>query len=154
MSSCKIYLSLVYRLKYRTITFFNKLKCSYYLSNGLPQKLSWQRIHLQCRRPRFDSWVGKITLEKGIATSSSIVAWKIPWTEEHGRLQSRGPQGVRPTGRLWPFVFRILIKFVVSHNQILRLDLYKCKEIVYNQNLMGLIFCDHRSLSIREFVKQ
>ena len=27
---------------------------------GLPWKLSWQRIHLQCRRPWFDSWVGKI----------------------------------------------------------------------------------------------
>ena len=29
-------------------------------------------------------------LEKGMATHSSIVAWRIPWTEEPGRLQSRG----------------------------------------------------------------
>ena len=27
-------------------------------------------------------------LEKGMATHSSIVAWRIPWTEEHGGLQS------------------------------------------------------------------
>ena len=27
---------------------------------GLPWQLSWQRIHLQCRRPQFDSWVRKI----------------------------------------------------------------------------------------------
>ena len=27
-------------------------------------------------------------LEKGMATHSSILAWKIPWTEESGRLQS------------------------------------------------------------------
>ena len=27
-------------------------------------------------------------LEKGMATHSSILAWKIPWTEEPGRLQS------------------------------------------------------------------
>ena len=27
-------------------------------------------------------------LEKEMATHSSILAWKIPWTEEHGRLQS------------------------------------------------------------------
>ena len=27
---------------------------------GLPWWLSWQRIHLQCRRPGFDPWVGKI----------------------------------------------------------------------------------------------
>ena len=29
-------------------------------------------------------------LEKEMATCSSILAWKIPWTEEPGRLQSRG----------------------------------------------------------------
>ena len=27
-------------------------------------------------------------LEKGMATPSSILAWRIPWTEEPGRLQS------------------------------------------------------------------
>ena len=32
------------------------------------------------------------TLEKEIATHSSISAWKIPWTEELGRLQSMGLQ--------------------------------------------------------------
>ena len=34
-------------------------------------------------------------LEKGMATHSSILAWKIPWTEELGRLQSMGLQRVR-----------------------------------------------------------
>ena len=29
-------------------------------------------------------------LEKGMATHSSILAWRIPWTEEPGRLQSMG----------------------------------------------------------------
>ena len=33
-------------------------------------------------------------LEKGMATHSSILAWKIPWTEELGRLQSMGSQRV------------------------------------------------------------
>ena len=33
-------------------------------------------------------------LEKGMATHSSILAWRIPWTEEPGRLQSMGSQGV------------------------------------------------------------
>ena len=31
-------------------------------------------------------------LEKGMATHSSILAWRIPWTEEPGRLQSVGLQ--------------------------------------------------------------
>ena len=33
-------------------------------------------------------------LEKEMATHSSILAWRIPWTEEPGRLQSTGPQRV------------------------------------------------------------
>ena len=33
-------------------------------------------------------------LEEDIATHSSILAWKIPWTEEPGRLQSMGSQRV------------------------------------------------------------
>ena len=31
---------------------------------------------------------GEDPLEKGMATCSSILAWRIPWTEEPGRLQS------------------------------------------------------------------
>jgi len=34
-------------------------------------------------------------LEKGTATHSSILAWRIPWTKELGGLQSMGPQRVR-----------------------------------------------------------
>ena len=33
-------------------------------------------------------------LEKEMAMHSSILAWKIPWTEEPGRLQSMGSQRV------------------------------------------------------------
>ena len=33
-------------------------------------------------------------LEKEMATHSSIVAWRIPWTEESGGLQSKGSQSV------------------------------------------------------------
>jgi len=33
-------------------------------------------------------------LKKEMATHSSIFSWKIPWTEEPGRLQSMGSQGV------------------------------------------------------------
>jgi len=33
-------------------------------------------------------------MEEGIAIHSSILAWRIPWTEEPGRLQSMGLQKV------------------------------------------------------------
>ena len=35
------------------------------------------------------------SLEKGMATHSSVLAWRIPWTEELGRLQSMELQRVR-----------------------------------------------------------
>ena len=47
------------------------------------------------RRHRFNLWIRKIPLEEGIATHSSILAWKIPWTEEPSGLQSIASQRVR-----------------------------------------------------------
>ena len=38
--------------------------------------------------------VGEDLLEEGMATHSSILAWRIPWTEKPGRLQSTGSQRV------------------------------------------------------------
>ena len=41
-----------------------------------------------------ETWVQSLgqedPLEKGMATHSSILAWRIPWTEESGELQSMG----------------------------------------------------------------
>ena len=43
-----------------------------------------------------EMWVqflgGEDSLEEGMATHSSILAWEIPWTEEPGGLQSTGSQ--------------------------------------------------------------
>ena len=45
-----------------------------------------------------DTWVHSLgwedPLEKGMATHSSILAWRIPWTDEPGGLQSTGKQSV------------------------------------------------------------
>ena len=46
-----------------------------------------------------ETWIrsleGEDPLEKGMATNSSILAWRIPWTEEPGGLQFMGSQRVR-----------------------------------------------------------
>ena len=68
-----------------------------YLSGASQVAQMVKKICLQCRRPRFDSWVGKIPLEKGMATHSSILVWKIPWTENLRGLQSMGLQGLDMT---------------------------------------------------------
>ena len=49
-----------------------------------------RRICLQYSRPRFNPWVGKTPWRR--AAHSSILPWRIPWTEEPGRLQSMGSQ--------------------------------------------------------------
>ena len=45
-----------------------------------------------------ETWVRSLSwedpLEKGMAIHSSILAWRIPWTEELGRLQSMGLQSI------------------------------------------------------------
>ena len=55
-----------------------------------------QRLkHLPAMR---ETWVRSLgwedPLEKEMATHSSILAWRIPWREESGRLQSMGSQRV------------------------------------------------------------
>ena len=60
-----------------------------------------------------DMWVWSLgqedPLEKGKATHSSNLAWRIPWTEEPGRLQSKGSQTV---GYNWA------IKHTHTHNTV------------------------------------
>ena len=43
-----------------------------------------------CKRHGFDPWGWEDPLEEGKATHSSILAWRIPWTEGPGGLQFMG----------------------------------------------------------------
>ena len=47
------------------------------------------------QKTQVQSLGGEGSLVKGMATHSSIFAWRIPWTEEHGGLQSMVSQRVR-----------------------------------------------------------
>ena len=73
---------------------------------------------VKCLPTMWETWVqslGRESLpEKEMSTHSRILAWKIPWTEEPGRLQSMGLQRLR-------------------HDFTLTFMLYKC----YNQKLKG-----------------
>ena len=61
---------------------------------------------------------GEGPLEKGVATHSSILAWRIPWTEEPGRLQSGGSQrvGLHWATNTLTFPFHQLNHFVPQEN--------------------------------------
>ena len=72
------------------------------------------QICLQCRRPwGFLSW--EDPLEKGTATHSSILAWKIPWT-----VQSMGSQRVRHNWATFIFTFTLLYIKQISNKYSIR----------------------------------
>ena len=61
---------------------------------GYPLQYSWASLVAQSVKNPFamwETWVQSLdwedSLEEGMATHSSILAWKIPWTEEPARLQ-------------------------------------------------------------------
>ena len=59
----------------------------------LPRWLSG-RVCLPLQETQVQSLGWEDPLEKEMATHSSILAWKIPWMEESGRLQSMGSQRI------------------------------------------------------------
>ena len=67
----------------------------------------------------WETWVRSLgwedLLEEGMATHSSILAWKIPWTEEAGGLQSMGLL----SDFTFTFHFHALEKEMATHSSIL-----------------------------------
>ena len=63
---------------------------------GFPGGASGKESDCQGRRQEMQvrSLGWEDSLEEGMATHPSILAWRIPWTEESGRLQPMGPQRV------------------------------------------------------------
>ena len=63
-----------------------------YLFNGLPRWLKWSK-NLPAMQ---ETWVQSLgqedSLEKEMAAHSSVLAWRIPWTEEPCGLQTMGSQ--------------------------------------------------------------
>ena len=58
--------------------------------------------------------------EKAMASHSSTLAWKIPWTEEPGRLQSMGSLSrTRLSDFTFTFHFRVLEKEMTAHSSVL-----------------------------------
>ena len=67
--------------------------------NSTPRCPDWTHICIKflflLQETQVPSVVWEDSLEEAVATHSSILAWRIPWTEEPGRLQQIGLQGVR-----------------------------------------------------------
>ena len=65
-------------------------------------------------------------LEKGMANHSSIFAWRIPWTEKPGRLQSMGSQRVRHDWATNAFMFTFKPHHTCIYSYQLNLTLIMC----------------------------
>ena len=72
--------------------------CFIYSGVGCPHRTSLVAQMVKCqstmRETRVQSLGWEDPLEKEMAIHSSTIAWKIPWTEEPGRLESMGSQRV------------------------------------------------------------
>ena len=67
----------------------------YFISLGLASLVDQRVKHLPAMwETRVQSLGWEDALEKEMATHSSTLAWKFPWTEERGRLKSMGSQRV------------------------------------------------------------
>ena len=74
-------------------------------------------------------------LEEGMATHSSIPAWRIPWTEEPGGLQSTGSQRVAQLKRLstHTHILMVILFYLNSaHFHILEIILKQISKILSN----------------------
>ena len=62
---------------------------------------------------------GTAKINKAMAAHSSTLAWKIPWMEEPGRLQSMGSLRVRLGDFPFTFHFHALEKEMATHSSVL-----------------------------------
>ena len=56
--------------------------------------VAWRPAMQKVQETQAQSLGWEDPLEEGLATHSNILAWRIPWTVEPGRLQSKGSQRV------------------------------------------------------------
>ena len=66
----------------------------------LPWWLRRKRIHLQCGRPEFDPWFGKIPWRRAWQLTPVFLPGESPWAEEGGGLQSMDCKPVDMTEQL------------------------------------------------------
>ena len=99
-----------------------------------------------------ETWVQSLgqkdPLEKGMATHSSILAWRTPWTEESGGLPSTGSQRVRHYGATNTHTCMLLITQLKKECDLLR----RHKDVYSDSFTDALLLCHASFLSLRFFV--
>ena len=96
-SACRVslFFASVLPVRYAVVSHYG---FNLHLSDGswwAYQVAQWWGIHPPKQETRVQSLGQDDPLEEGMATHPSVLAWRIPWTEEPDRLQSTGSQRVR-----------------------------------------------------------
>ena len=90
------------------------------------------------REIRVQSLVWEDPLGKGMATHSNILAWRIPWTEETGRIQSLASQRVRHDWATNMFRINIYTLLLLLLSRFSRVWLWATPEMAAYQALPSL----------------
>ena len=107
-----------------------QLRASYHWRASL---VAWRVKHPPTmRETQVQSLSREDPLEKEMATHSSTLAWKIPWTEEPGRLQSMGSQRVRHD---WVTSLSLSLKEITMINNIIA-NIFKVRSVSQAQFLV------------------
>ena len=80
------------------------------------------KIHRQCRRLEFSSWVRKDPLEEERAAHAGVLPWRILWTVKPGGLQSTGLQSVRHDWSGWANTAVSYILNVYVHESVFQIE--------------------------------
>ena len=100
-------------------------------------------------------------LEKEMATHSSVLSWKIPWTEEPGRLQSMGSQRVR---HVWATSLHItettsftVGKTFIGHSVLFikivwAIEIFWLIFLLWSNHFLPPYFFNWRIIALRDFV--
>ena len=112
---------------------------------GYPFQCSWTPLVAQMvgNPPAMqETWVGSLgqedPLEKGMATHSSIPAWRTPWTEEPGGLQSIGSKRVGYNWTIKHSTQYMVMKLKFSCDYLLILEV----PVLKYWSLWSTIFCN------------
>ena len=102
---------------------------------------------VKCLLTMRETWVRYLgqedPLEKAMATHSSTLAWKIPWTEEPGRLQSMGSQRVRHDWATSLSLSPAFYVLVVMHSYSIHHKLLFVVDLVWPTPLSFVLFSVH-----------
>ena len=145
-------IAIVCSAQYLSISIIKMFRAISLARNGLKDP-SWALIHLEhilflsslClpMQEKQETQVWSLsqedTLEKKMATRSSILSWTIPWTEEPGKLQSTGWQRV---GHNWACITLLMSPNVSLKHNFLSAIFRRWKKFNLSQNMVP---CKHYS---------